>query len=689
MPLIVRATNGPSPEPIDWQVTKDAIVAGLDVAAEYAALRLVFSRPAADPRGRRECHAIGREDASPSAFVNVVTGVYHDSGGEGVSMGFLDFALKYGNHGRWIDVVKHYAAKAGVVLGQVHAYSQGRIREAIYLYRDATGTTRYAVFRYVYPNGKKTFTQHPPDGKGGWVSGAGCMEGVAPVPYRLPELLAADASLPVLIVEGEKDAARAASLGFVATTNHGGSNATEKTWPNFVDYFRARDVVVIPDNDATGRAHALRVCTLLAPGARSVRLVELPGLPAKGDLSTWLDLGHDVDELRDLIASAPPFDPAAPPPGPADEVPDDGLPGDEEVTTVRLGDVEPREVEWLFPGRVPLGKITLVAGDPGLGKSFLTMDLIARVTTNGLIPAGGGECVRGGSVVLLSAEDDLADTIRPRLDAAGADVDRVHALTTIRLPGGRPQPFDLTYLPHLERAIVRSPDCRLVVIDPVTSYVGGGVDDYKGTSLRTVLGPLCDLAARRRVSVVIVTHLNKGSGTKALNRITGSISYAALARAAWLVIRDADDPGRRLFLSVKNNLAPDPSGLAYRIIDGRVVWEDTTITMTANDAMCAEANPRGANPGPEGPAPARDRVDRGDKAVPFLRELLARGVEVASDDVYARGKAAGHSRNALFEGKDKLGVRARKTREGWVWFLPPSIHVPAGGGVADEDFVPF
>jgi hypothetical protein len=313
-------------KPADWAAVKAEILARLDVAAEYEALGVRFSKPAPGPNGLRECHAIDRPDDAPSAFVNISTGVYHDSGGEGATLNLFDFALKHtgDRFGRWIDAAKHFAGRAGVDLaGLPKPGKEGRVREATYLYRLADGSTSYAVFRYRLPNGKKAFTQHPPDGRGGWKYGPGCMEGVGPLPYRLPELLASDpAEEPVWVVEGEKDADRLATdLGLVATTNHQGAQSTDATWPKFKHHFAGREVYILPDNDPGGLAHARRVAGHLTGVARLVKVVPLPGLPPKGDVSDWLDRGHTEDELGRLAAAAPIWSPdAAEPSGPEPSV---------------------------------------------------------------------------------------------------------------------------------------------------------------------------------------------------------------------------------------------------------------------------------------------------------------------------------------------------------------------------------
>ena len=667
--------------PVDWPTVKAAILEALDLEAEYASLGIRFTGPQGGNRkNARECHAIDREDDVASAFVNVKTGVYHDSGGGGQTLSFWDFALKHGAYGRWIDVMTFYAARAGVDIGRPSVGKGGKIREATYLYRDANNVIRYAVFRYRMPNGKKSFSQHPPDGNGGWKYGAGCMDDVKPLPYRLPELAAAPLDETIFIFEGEKDVDRAASLDLTATTNHKGANGTDTTWPRFLEYFKGRPCVIVPDNDQSGWRHAKKVAAYLKGVASSVKILELPGLgprtAAHGqDLSDWLDLGNTEQELGHLAYSAPEWDPESekkdgPEPGPAHEGTED-LPPDEDVVMVRLSDVVAVDIEWLMPNRIPLGKLTLLAGLAKQGKSFLTIELASRVSVGGEVPCStDGQCFPQGDVILLSAEDDLDDTVKPRLMAAGADTDRVHALTTVRQSDGSLGPFNLSYIPHLERAIVRLPDVKLVIIDPVTHYVGGKVDDHKVAQLRALLGPLKDLAARRHIAIVIVTHFNKGSGTNALHRVIGSSAYTALARANWIVMRDPKNPKRRLMLDAGTNLAQDPPGLAFEIVDGRIVWEESPIDMNANDAL-DQANDEEKN-GKRGESGG----GKLEAARDWLANLFAGNREIASNEVVNQGKAKGFSRDTIWKAKDELGIRAKKSHTrngGWIWYLdePP------------------
>jgi putative DNA primase/helicase len=240
--------------------------------------------------------------------------------------------------------------------------------------------------------------------------------------------------------------------------------------------------------------------------------------------------------------------------------------GELSIDSVRVADVPKVDVAWLWPGRIALGKVTLLAGDPGLGKSFVTLDIAARVSRGAQWP---GQCTplapreaillaereehTPASVVLLSAEDDVADTIRPRLEAHAADCERIHVVRSVAArdaDSSYRRSFDLSRdLSHLESLFDRLPDCRLLVIDPVSAYLGRNIENTN-SEVRGLLGPLAALAAERNLAVLAVTHLRKEEGA-AMYRTMGSMAFIAAARAAWIVCKDKDDPRRRLLLPVK------------------------------------------------------------------------------------------------------------------------------------------
>lgn len=331
---------------------------------------------------------------------------------------------------------------------------------------------------------------------------------------------------------------------------------------------------------------------------------------------------------------------------------------------IRMADVQPESVDWLWPGRFPIGKLTMIVGDPGLGKSFLTVDMAARVSTGAAWPDGAAETRAPGGVVMLSAEDDPADTIRPRLDAAAADCERivmVQAVNTIdpQSKRSRQKAFNLADdLPALERAIEAVPRCRLVIVDPVSAYLGE-TDSHANSDVRGVLHPLSELAAKNRVAIVAVSHLNKSAGTRAIHRTMGSVAFVAAARAAYLVAGDKVDGNRRLLLPLKNNLAADSGGLAFRLGGEsvpRIEWEPGTVTMSADEAL---EDDRGGKGG-------RERRNRAEE---FFRGALAGGPKPAAD-VIAEGQQLGIGEKALRRALGEIGF-ARKTGfdGGWVWEL--------------------
>lgn len=343
----------------------------------------------------------------------------------------------------------------------------------------------------------------------------------------------------------------------------------------------------------------------------------------------------------------------------------------------RLSDIEAQPLAWLWPGRIPLGKLTLLAGDPGLGKSFLTCDIAARISKGTDWPDGsaGGEA---GSVIMLNCEDDAADTIRPRLDAAGADLSRVFVLDGIDEPPHKVgkttrRSFSLERdIPTLEALLQQHSDCRLIVVDPISGYCGR-TDSHNNTEVRGLLAPLSELAARHRVAVVAVTHLSKGAGGKAVYRAMGSLAFAAAARAVWVVVKDADDDERRLLVPGKTNLGRKPTGLAFRVEsnpqgDGVLRWDAEPVLIDADELLRQETERE----------PAGNRTER-DEAKEWLTDVLSAG-SVAANEVKDAAKSNGITSATLRRAADELGVVHK--REGFgrgsrmVWMLPDHCCSP-------------
>lgn len=320
-----------------------------------------------------------------------------------------------------------------------------------------------------------------------------------------------------------------------------------------------------------------------------------------------------------------------------------------------FADVRPRSVQWLWPRRVPIGKLTLLAGDPGLGKSFITLDMAARVSGCAPWPDADSPVRLPGDALILSAEDDPGDTIRPRLDAQGADCSRVHFIRGIKFANGVDSLLRLDRdLQAVARALKDLPRARLVVIDPISAYMGD-TDANSNAEVRRMLSGLSHLAEAANVAVVAVTHLTKGQQTKTLYRAMGSLAFTAAARCVYAVAKDPHDDQRRIVVPVKSNLDVVQTGLAYTITDGVLRWVDTQVTTTIEEV--------------EQPA---EPVE-GDsilEAAQWLDGVLSGGpIDAARVRELAAG--VGIPWMTIRRAKKRAGVISRMVREGgeqrWVW----------------------
>ena len=335
-------------------------------------------------------------------------------------------------------------------------------------------------------------------------------------------------------------------------------------------------------------------------------------------------------------------------------------------------------MEWIWPGRFAVGKLGIIAGLPDEGKGQILCDIAARITR----PESAWPCNEGiapfGNVILLTAEDDIADTVHPRLKAAGADSDRVEIVQMVR-EGESERMFSLiTDLAILRQKIFEVGDVRLVQIDPISAYLGvKKIDSFRNTDVRAVLSPLVSLAAELRVGIIGIMHFNKKTDvTNALLRISDSLAFGATARHVYAAINDPENM-RKLFVKGKNNLAPfEQKALAYNfsvrevgtdektgepILAPHIVWHPDYVDVTASEAMQAAA---------ESKSPAAR-----DTAKQFLTQLLSNG-PCPSADVEEAAEANGVPRRTLFRAKAELRIVAMKDgpmKEGqrtWRWHLP-------------------
>lgn len=321
----------------------------------------------------------------------------------------------------------------------------------------------------------------------------------------------------------------------------------------------------------------------------------------------------------------------------------------------RVADVAIQRVSWLWHGRIPLGKITLLEGDPGLGKSTISLDVAARVS-RGAPLEGDCESWPPAGVVLVGAEDGIADTLRPRLDAAGADLTRVVAFRLERLPT---LPVDLGPSGPI-RAAMRAVDAALLVFDPLMAFLSSGVDSYRDQDVRLVLRELAGLAAETGAAIVIIRHLNKQSGSKALYRGGGSIGIAGAARSVLLVAADPDAPEERILAPVKSNLCAPAPALRFAL---DAIEESVRVRWLGVSGRGADELVTNAQQEESGAAIA--------EAIVLLGALLANG-PVAAERCERERRSLGVSEYAWRRARHRLGVLIRKESfsGGWVWSLP-------------------
>jgi len=502
-----------------------------------------------------------------------------------------------------------------------------------YDYLDVTGEFVYQVVRY--PN--KKFVHRRPDGLDGWIYKE-AMKGVKRVLYNLPIVIATiNAGQPVYIVEGEKDVNKLNELGLTATCNSGGAG---KWQDGFADYFKGAKVAIFPDNDQPGKQHALRVVKSLYGKAEAIKIINLPELGSKEDVSDWLDAGNTKDDLIKLVKETSTWQPKE----------------EQNNIGVLMSDVQPEKVDWLWLGRIALGKLNVIDGDPGQGKSTLTLDITSRLSTGKAMPSFT-ETRQPAGVVILSAEDGLADTIKPRLIAAGADCSRILALTTITdVETDEERPFVLPDDLETIKEGVKKVGAKLLIIDPLMAFLSCTVNSHRDQDIRRVLHLLANLAEDTGVAVVVIRHLNKSSTGNSLYRGGGSIGIIGAARSGLLVAVDPDDENKRVLASTKCNLAKKPESLSFHLEDcngvSKVAWGGTS-THNA-DTLLASNEEQGAL----------------EEAENVLESILANGA-VLANDVKREAKEAGVSERTLYRAKAKLKVESFKEGlKAWYWELP-------------------
>jgi RecA-family ATPase len=355
-----------------------------------------------------------------------------------------------------------------------------------------------------------------------------------------------------------------------------------------------------------------------------------------------------------------------------------GYPGPDKhgISATVAATVAPEKVRWLWDRRVPFGKLTIFDGDPDQGKSVVTIDISARVSTGRGFP-DGASC-EAANIAIVNVEDGKADTIVPRLMAHGADLARVQIIDGIPDGQGGTRILDLPRdVPELER-FVKDQEIKLLIMDPVLTMLGG--DANKDQDARKALTPVRDMADRTGCAVIAVRHLNKSVGLKAIQRGGGNMGLIGVARAGAFFATDPEDDKRRIMAQHKANLAEKASSLVYRIVTSetydtaRIEWMGTS-EYDANGLAADASTPQ--------------EKSELEEAKEWLRDELSTGPMWAKQ-VFKDARDASIAEKTLRRAKAVMRVKSEKIgTEGWSWSLPDKEGSQEGGHATPLDHLPI
>jgi RecA-family ATPase len=465
-------------------------------------------------------------------------------------------------------------------------------KSTFYDYADEQGEVRYRVER-IETGADRDFRQHGPDGRGGFHSARGCMSGVVPLPYRLPELLAADSSRLVYVCAGEKDADRLASVGLVATSNSGG----EGNWrPELNRWLSGRRCVLLEDNDRKGRDHVAKLRAHLEPVASAAAVLRLPDLPEKGDVSDWLDAGNNLADLERLaeavVAAAQPADPIG-----------------EMCSVASTAGTEPQPRRWIIDQLVPVGAVTTLFGDGGVGKTLTAMQMGVAVDQGDEI---FGFATTRSPVLGFFCEDEQRELER-RFHAicrvSGVDQAKVQSFLYQSRFGresllgafGPTGSFDGSALLAAIREMAIDKGARTVMLDNILHLYPGNIND-PGEVTR-FLASLNRLALDIDGAVLLLGHIAKSQGSQ----FAGTMAWSNASRSRLYFGRPGDlesfgtdeeatagrDPDERIIARLKANYAPISDPITLRYFEGAFIRPDdmpanARVEMAANAQANAE-----------------------------------------------------------------------------------------------------
>jgi len=314
-----------------------------------------------------------------------------------------------------------------------------------------------------------------------------------------------------------------------------------------------------------------------------------------------------------------------------------------ELKMIKMSDIEAQEIEWLWYPYIAYGKLAIVQGDPGDGKTTLILNLAAKLTKGEGLDENM-KVMGPMNVIYQTAEDGLADTVKPRLLQAGADCEKVLVIDESEK--------SLSMLDErIEEALIKT-GARVLILDPIQAYLGSGTDMNRANEVRNMTKRLAALAEKYKCAIILIGHMNKAAGNKAAYRGMGSIDFYAVARSVLLVGRVEGEPNIRAMVQIKNNLAEFGHAKAFRLSEEGFRWLGD-YEITADEVL-------------GGYAP---KINKLEQAKDLLRELSKELEKVESNSIYDMAKEQNISKRTLENAKREMGIRAKRENGSWYWPL--------------------